>query len=166
MASTEPKFICDDHCGRLARWLRFIGFDCLHDQSETNSHLLRKAAGEDRVILTRDHCLAAKTLARQVILLASPDPLIQLREVLEASSLTVESGRFLTRCTICNERIETIDTSTVWDRIPPHVQRTRTEFRLCNSCGRIYWKGTHVERMLERLRAAGLEAGGTRPPSV
>jgi hypothetical protein len=155
MTSGDPIFICDDHCGRLARWLRFLGFDCLHDQSETDSHLLRQAAGQDRVILTRDRRLAAKTLARQVILLDSPDPLIQLREVLNTLALAVESGGVLTRCTICNEKTESVDASAVWERIPPYVQRTQTAFRLCRSCGRVYWKGTHVERMLERLRGAG-----------
>ncbi len=156
IASTEPKFICDDHCGRLARWLRFIGFDCAHNQAGTDSHLLRQSAEEDRVILTCDRRLAAKVLARQVVLLVSPDPLIQLREVLESRGLGVERGLFLTRCTICNRRTESAEASTLWNRIPPYVQQTQTEFRLCNSCLRIYWKGTHVERTLERLRVAGL----------
>jgi hypothetical protein len=108
------------------------------------------------VILTRDRRLATKILARQVVLLVSPDPLIQLREVLESLGLSVERGRFLACCTVCNRRTEPVEASTIWTRIPSYVQQTQTEFRLCNSCRRRYWKGTHVERMLERLRAAGL----------
>jgi uncharacterized protein len=156
MALEDPRFICDDHCGRLARWLRFVGFDCLHDQKETDAQLLLKAADDNRVILTRDRHLAGKTLARQAILLSSSDPLIQLREVLESSSLTLADGRLLTRCTVCNAPTDIVDITAIWDRIPPYVQRTQTEFRLCGSCNRIYWKGTHVTRMLERLREVGL----------
>src|SRR3990172_9656915 len=140
MVSAELRFICDDHCGRLARWLRFIGFDCAHDQAETDSRLLRQSAEDNRVILTRDRRLAAKVLARQVILLVSPDPLIQLREVLESLGLGVERGLLLTRCMLCNRRTETAGASAIWTRIPPYVQRTQTEFRLSSSCRHVYFK--------------------------
>jgi len=156
VASEDPKFICDDHCGRLARWLRFVGYDCLHDQHELDSHLLRKAADENRVILTRDGRLVAKILARRAILLESYDPLAQLLQVLQSFSLIVERDRMFTRCTVCNQVTEAVDASAVWTSLPPHIQRTKSEFRLCLSCGRIYWSGTHVERMLEKLRAARL----------
>lgn len=156
MGIQDPKFICDDHCGRLARWLRFIGFDCRHDQVGADSAVLLIAANEERIILTRDHHLAALVLARRVVLLRSSDPLGQLREVLDNLSLDVDRARLLTRCTICNHSIEPADAANMWDRIPPYVQQTKSAFKTCAVCGRVYWEGTHIDRMVERLRGIGV----------
>jgi uncharacterized protein with PIN domain len=157
MDSGEPRFICDDHCGRLARWLRFLGFDCLHNQNATDAQVLSLAATEDRVILTRDAHLAAKVLARQVHLLHESDPVRQLQEVIRAQMMSPDRKRLLTRCTICNHPTNPVDPSGVWERIPPYVRKTKTAFKLCMSCGRVYWDGTHVERMLEGLKKYGVE---------
>ncbi len=156
MEVQDPRFLCDDHCGRLARWLRFVGFDCRHDQSATDATVLMIAGNEDRIILTRDHHLAAMVLARQAILLQSSDPVGQLREVIDSLSLVIDQARVLTRCTMCNSPITPVAATDIWDRIPPYVQKTRTEFKTCSVCGRVYWEGTHLTRMVERLRGIGL----------
>ncbi|MEW5702413.1 MAG: Mut7-C RNAse domain-containing protein [Candidatus Zixiibacteriota bacterium] len=153
---SEPKFACDDHCGRLARWLRILGFDCTHDQTITDAALLTAALAEERIILTRDARLAERTLARRRILLDSPDPLKQVVQVLQDTRTTVDDGRLFTRCTLCNQPTDPTELAAVIDRVPPYVQKTQTTFRLCPSCGRVFWRGTHVQRMLKRLQATGI----------
>jgi len=154
--TNEPRFACDDHCGRLARWLRTLGYDCTHDQKIEDAALLRLALDEDRIILTRDHHLAAHTLARRVILLESYDPLIEVRQVLDTTGETVSPDRVFTRCTICNGPTAPTALESVADRLPPYVRKTQTVFRTCASCNRIFWRATHVQHMLKRLRAAGI----------
>ncbi|HUU46904.1 MAG TPA: Mut7-C RNAse domain-containing protein [Acidobacteriota bacterium] len=156
--SISPKFACDDHCGRLARWLRVLGFDCTHDQNIQDADLLRLALDEDRIILTRDARLAAHTLARQVILLQPADPLAQVVEVMRSAGLTVAPVNLFARCSRCNVMTEPTTLAAVAERLPPYVRRTQTVFRVCPSCDRIYWRATHVDHMLHRLRSAGIIA--------
>jgi uncharacterized protein with PIN domain len=156
MDAPALRFICDDHCGRLARWLRTLGFDCAHDQGGTDAAVLALALSEERIILTRDHRLAGQALARRVILLSSPDPLDQVRQALEVAGAAIDPGSLFTRCAVCNRPTAAATLETVAERIPPYVRRTQTAFRVCSGCGRIYWRGTHVQRMLARLEAAGL----------
>jgi len=154
----EPKFACDDHCGRLARWLRTLGFDCAHDQSITDARLLAIALEEERIILTRDRRLVDRALARRTVLLESADPLAQLVQVLHVSGAPVDTNLLFTRCSVCNQPTEPTALAAVVDRVPPYVQKMHTAFRLCPTCGRVFWRGTHVQRMLERLQAAGIVA--------
>ncbi|HSG99496.1 MAG TPA: Mut7-C RNAse domain-containing protein [candidate division Zixibacteria bacterium] len=149
-----PKFACDDHCGRLARWLRVLGFDCTHAQDITDAALLTGALAEDRVILTRDRRLAQTTLARRVILLASPDPLAQLVQTLCETESEARRESLFTRCSLCNAPTEPRSGAEIGERIPPYVRRTQTVFRQCPSCRRIFWHGTHVAHMLRRLTQA------------
>jgi uncharacterized protein with PIN domain len=156
MVESDPKFACDDHCGRLARWLRVLGFDCAHDQEINDADLLKLALDENRTILTRDSYLAANALARRVILLSSSDPLMQLVEVIGEANLSVREDRLFTRCSTCNTPTASVAKETIADRLPPYVRRTRDVFRLCPVCNRIYWRATHVAHMLGRLREAGI----------
>jgi uncharacterized protein with PIN domain len=150
------RFICDDHCGRLARWLRFLGFDCLYQRDIDDHTLLRRATDEQRTILTKDHALAERALARTVVLIVSPDSLQQLAQVIDEQNLTIDSSRIGTRCSMCNGLAQPVPLEQIAERIPPYVRKTQTAFRECEGCHRIYWAGTHVQRMLERLRTAGI----------
>jgi hypothetical protein len=154
--TAEPIFICDDHCGRLARWLRVLGFDCVHDQHSDNARLLKAALQDDRVILTRDRSLAALALARRILCLEETDPLDQLRTVVRRMGLELRSERLFRRCSVCNAPTAGVGLAEVADRLPPYVRRTQTRFRHCRRCDRVYWSGTHVLRMQERLARAGL----------
>jgi len=166
MSEDEPRFICDDHCGRLARWLRFLGFDCAYERDISDNLLLRHAIREQRIILTRDHSLATRAMARSVIQLDSSDPLAQVRQVLDGLHLAADRGRIGTQCTICNRPTIAVRRETVALLVPPYVRKTQQHFRRCRECGRIYWKATHVNGMLERLQTAGVSVknqAGTDP---
>ena len=150
------KFVCDDNLGRLARWLRTVGFDTVFNAESTDNQVLTAALSDRRIIITRDHKLAKKTLARDLILLSTTDSLEQLREVLQKCAITLELGRFFSLCPLCNVTVEYINKEDFSTSIPPYVFRTKNRFTRCPRCARIFWSGTHVERMKERLAAAGI----------
>jgi len=150
------KFVCDDNLGRLARWLRTLGFDTIFDRAITDDQVLSAALAENRTIVTRDHRLAEKTLARRVILLAATDPLQQVVELVRAAGLRIDPAYIFTRCPTCNNPVEPIEKEDYISEIPPYVYRTKDHFTRCPACGRIYWSGTHVDRMKEKLADAGI----------
>ena len=152
----EVKFICDDHCGRLARWLRFIGYDCAYERDIDDNTLLKRATGEDRIILTRDSKIPERAMARTVIVVDSPVPLVQLRQVIGDLNLTLGPDRIGTRCSVCNGMADTVALEDIAERVPPYVRQTQTSFRECATCRRIYWHGTHVKNMIAKLSDAGL----------
>lgn len=156
MLAPEPKFLCDDHCGRLARWLRFLGYDCSHDQDSDDSTVLRLALEEGRIILTRDQAMPEKAMARSIVLLESAHPLDQVNQVLGVYGLEISDERIGIRCTVCNTLTVSVEKSTIEARLPPYVRATQEIFRECPQCHRLYWRATHVTRMLERLRTAGI----------
>ena len=149
------KFVCDDNLGRLARWLRTLGFDTVFERTMTDDRLLAVALAEERTIVTRDRKLAEKTLARRVILLDSTEPLAQMVEVVRQAELQPNPAAFFLRCPICNVPVDTVRKEDFADQIPPYVYRTRDSFHRCPSCARIFWYGTHIQRMREKLAAAG-----------
>ncbi len=138
------RFLVDAMLGRLAKWLRILGYDTLYDPSWDDSHLVRLARAEDRILLTRDVELARRKGVR-VLRVAS--------EVLEAQldQLHVELGLVAlapwTRCPVCNSHLFSVPKGDAWGQVPPYVFVTQEEFRLCPSCNRFYWHGTHRQQM-------------------
>ncbi len=143
------RFVADDMLGRLAKWLRLLGYDVLYPAPARDAHLLRLAQAEGRVLLTRDRGLAERCSGGKV-LVKSEDPWKQLRQVIDELGLDVNRG-FLTRCAVCNEPIEAVPKEDVKDFVPPYVFRTHERFARCPVCGRVYWEGSHVERMRRKL---------------
>jgi len=150
------RFVCDDNLGRLARWLRTLGFDTAFDSAITDQEVLGLSLSEERVILTRDHALAEQALARQCLLIDSDQPLQQLKEVIDAFSLKIDPNALLTRCPDCNQPVTEIRKEDYADEIPPYVLRTQDQFSRCASCKRIFWEGTHVQHMKKQLAEIGL----------
>jgi len=129
--------------GRLTRWLRVLGYDTVYAPDTDDTELLRRARAEGRVLLTADHALAARRGAR-ILLIEAQDLSSQLRQV--RAELGPPPGEF-SRCVACNGKLVPIEKSVLADRVPPYVFATQQEFHRCLDCGRIYWPGTHVERM-------------------
>lgn len=138
--------------GKLARWLRALGYDCAWEAEIRDEALVRRGIDEHRVVLTRDRGLAADWWVEGIVLVRSDHPLEQLREVASAVELT-RRGLF-TRCTHCNEALEPATPTEVRDRVPADIRDQQTEFSTCPSCRRIYWKGSHVQRMQNALDTA------------
>jgi len=144
------KFIADDMLGRLAKWLRILGYDVAYAAPISDAELLRRARAEGRVLLTRDTKLIARCHKEEGLFIQSDALREQLRQVIEARRLDV-GACVLSRCLICNEPIQTVEKKTIKDGIPEYVYKEHATFQQCPRCGHIYWPGSHVQRMLRTL---------------
>ncbi len=151
--AAPPRFFCDAMLGRLARWLRALGFDTAYEAHIADDELASRARSESRIVLTRDRRLAEEQNAKDVLVLAGDQPVTQLREVFDRLSLTVPD-RLFTRCTVCNTVVEPLPADEARERVPPNVLARHTDFTRCPTCGRIYWEGGHARRMRERMMDA------------
>jgi uncharacterized protein with PIN domain len=143
-----PRFVADVMLGRLARWLRALGYDTLYFRDAPDRRLLAVALAEGRRLLTRDVALARR--ARDAGLLVRAEKLdAQIEEVAQACGLA--SRRPLSRCLECNGLLAASPPAAVRGRVPPYTLATQREFWTCGGCGRVYWAGTHVEGIQRRL---------------
>ena len=152
-ATGETRFIADVMLGSLARWLRFLGFDCAYDRQIEDGDLVRRGIEEERAVLTRDQRLPEEWWAPGIYLVQATQVQEQLREVFQRFDLA-RSMRPLTRCAECNHLIEPATAAEVADQVPVRVLEFRDTFYQCQGCGRVYWEGTHTEgirRTIEEL---------------
>ena len=140
----EVKLLADSMLGRMAKWLRIMGHDCLYDGSWDDLQLARIARAENRILLTRDRELARRRGIR--CLLVGYEALEdQLHQAVEELGLRID--RPFSRCPVCNELLEDVPKNQVRGQVPPYVFQTQDRFRLCGTCNRVYWRGTHWEHM-------------------
>jgi uncharacterized protein len=146
----EPRFLADQMLGRLAVWLRLLGFDTAEARDRPDSWLLRQARDEARVLLTQDRALsrAGSALTHYVEGRGLDE---QLGEVMSAFGLRFDRARLLSRCSRCNRALEPVAAEAVHGRIPPAVRERQREFFRCPGCDRIYWDGDHCRRIMDRL---------------
>ena len=154
--NASPKLFADAMLGALARWLRVLDVDVAYDPALDDPELVQRAVAEGRTILTRDRKLTERRLARNHILIRSDDVDEQVRQVLGELGIRPDLRRLLGRCLRCNLPLEEMEAEAARARVPPYVARTQEEFRACPGCGRIYWRGTHVDRMARRLARMGV----------
>ena len=140
------KYIADVMLGRLAKRLRLLGFDVLYDRTLDDNAIIRLSLEEGRVILTRDTGLAARPLASNNIFVKSDDVRQQIEQVLSMLPLD-EPAVPLTRCSACNHPLAETSKAEIRDFVPGYVYEKYNIFLKCSSCGRVYWRGTHVTRM-------------------
>jgi len=156
--SCKQKFFADAMLGRLATWLRVLGCDTAYEKAIGDKELVERAEKEDRIILTRDTLLVKRRGARARSFFVEGDGSEdQLRQVAERFS--IGGGDVLTRCVRCNIVLEMAQKESVRELVPPYVYETQEEFSRCPRCFRVYWAGTHRERMLEKLSAVLKGAG-------
>jgi len=139
--------------GRLARWLRVLGFDTAYDPSLDDAALVRVTDAEDRVLLTRDRHLLRELRPRRAIEVTSDTPLEQLAALVASLELDAPDELF-TRCLLCNTPLEEIPAAEAVTALPPAARDLNGPFRRCPTCGRVYWPGSHVRRMTRALATA------------
>jgi len=146
----EPRFVLDGHLGRLASHLRMLGLDSLYNSNFSDDELVKISVREERILLSRDRRL----LMHKVILLGyclrSLKSDEQIREVVRRYTLTDWIKPF-SRCLRCNHPLKPVSKEQVLDRLEPLTKIYFEEFHICPACNQIYWKGSHVERMLELI---------------
>ena len=137
--NTTPRFIADAMLGKLARWLRVMGFDTLYMQGD--DHLIAaRARAEGRILLTRDTELARRKGLR-AIHISSQILQTQLTQVIQTVGAPAPSTP--SRCMKCNGAVNVLTTEQARPLVPPYVAQTQQLFHQCSNCGQVYWQGTH-----------------------
>ncbi|MEM1724952.1 MAG: Mut7-C RNAse domain-containing protein [Thermoplasmata archaeon] len=142
------KFVTDHMLGRLAKFLRFLGYDTIYpDFSYDDDSIINLAKSENGILLSRDKEICSRY--EKSFLIKSEDYIEQLKEVIKEFKL--DNKNMLTRCSICNVPLINIEKEKVIGKVPENVYNTHDEFYMCPSCGRIYWMGSHTKNIIERL---------------
>ncbi len=159
----EPRFVLDGHLGRLAAYLRMLGFDTWYRNDVDDNLLAAISRDENRILLTRDRALLRRSAVDRGRFVRSDQPREQLREIVERFGLGPPAAPF-TRCIRCNGRLAPVSREEVLDRLQPLTRRYYDLFARCPDCDAIYWHGSHRTRM-ERLVASviGPPTPGPRP---
>ena len=153
----EPRFVLDNHLGRLAAYLRMLGFDCLYRNDYSDEELAEILHREERILLTRDRRLLMRKVVVQGYCPRSLHSLEQLTEVIQRFDLAKRIRPFH-RCLRCNHPLEPVSKEAVLDRLELLTKLYFDEFQICPNCKQIYWKGSHYESM-ERLVEQLIENG-------
>jgi len=146
----SARFVADAHLGRLARNLRMLGIDVLYRNDYGDADLARLAATEDRIVLTRDRDLLIRKEIVHGCFVHATGSDAQLAQVLRRFDLAPLLRPF-SRCLVCNHPLRGIARAAVRHQVPPRSYAAHERFYECRCCGRVYWEGSHVERMRRRL---------------
>ncbi len=149
----RQQFILDQHLGRLAAYLRMMGFDTLYRNDYHDEELAQVSHDEQRILLTRDVGLLKRSLVVYGYYVRETNRQKQLAEITQRYNLTADAAPFK-HCMKCNGLLERIEKETVLDQLPDGTATYYHEFHRCSSCQRIYWKGAHYQRMqalMERI---------------
>ena len=157
----EIKFIADNNVGKLARWLRLIGYDTLLFKQKDDGQMIKIALSENRVILTKDTQFMKRRLVTngklKTIHIKQDDPKLQVQEVVKTLNLNYHFKPF-SLCLECNRALIARDKEEVKNLVPAQVVETQTQYTQCPACHRIYWPGTHWQAMVKKLQ--DLQGGG------
>ncbi|HDJ33906.1 MAG TPA: twitching motility protein PilT [Bacteroidetes bacterium] len=144
------RFILDVHLGKLARYLRLFGFDTVYEKDYDDREIARRSVEEKRILLTRDVGLLKHKDLTHGYWLRSQQPMTQLQEVLDHFDLYSQAKPF-SRCMACNGIISPVSRQEVEEQIPPLTGKYVQAYSRCTRCGKIYWEGSHYERMRDTV---------------
>jgi uncharacterized protein with PIN domain len=161
----HPRFVLDIHLGRLAAYLRMLGFDALYRNDFEDDALAEISTGEGRILLTKDRGLLKRASITHGCYVRAIEPRKQILEVLRRFDLASLVAPF-SRCMHCNGLLQVVSKQDILEQLPPEVRRRQDEFRRCDACGKAYWKGTHYQRMRVFIEMLLAHAGGEVEPGV
>lgn len=147
----KVRFVLDTHLGKLASYLRMLGFDTLYSSDFIDDMLAEVSANEQRILFTRDRGLLKRNEITHGYFVRNTDPPAQLVEILRRFDLFRFIKPFC-RCMRCNGMLEVVSGEEVENCLPPRIRGHFNEFRLCRNCGRVYWKGSHYKHMEHFIR--------------
>jgi uncharacterized protein with PIN domain len=142
------KLLLDGMLGRLAKWLRFLGYDTAYSPDLGDNELVRLARAQGRILLTRDRELTRRR-GLNSLLVDSDELEQQIQQVISDLHLDIEQP--LSRCPVCNTPLREVEKLSVKKRVPPYIFRTKKHFSLCPECDQIYWRGTHWTNIREKI---------------
>jgi uncharacterized protein with PIN domain len=146
------RFVADRMLGKLARWLRVLGYDTLY-LTGAGDEAIRRGLDEGRILLTRNRRAHPWLKRGRVVVIKADDPREQLRELVRQLRLSLAEEALLNRCLGCNQPLVTVSKEDVRGDVPEYVWQTHGEFRRCGGCRRVFWSGSHAENMRRRLKA-------------
>lgn len=149
------KFLLTKELGRLTKWLRILGFDAAYFQGREAGSLIIQALRDDRIVLTRNRRICARTGLR-IILLRSEKLHEQFSELNKEIGCKIEPAAMFTRCIICNTELKHIEKEAIKDKVPEYVFKTQEDFFACPQCCRVYWQGTHWGNVHEIMKKMGI----------
>ncbi len=149
-ALRETKFIVDVNLGKLARNLRLIGLDTLYDNTFSDREIVSIARAQKRIILTRDVGLLKHKDVNHGYWVRVTSPANQIIEVINKFDLISAIDPF-SICLECNGKIDPVKKEDIADDLLPRTRDLFDEFYQCQNCGKIYWKGSHYEKMLKTI---------------
>jgi uncharacterized protein with PIN domain len=155
--NTPMKFLADATLAGLARWLRLLGFDTVCVRGEAGRPLMRQAAGEGRILLTRRRDLMERQFSGRLLLLPDTATVKQLSFVLQKLSLEIQAQNFCTLCLSCNQKLVSLERESVRDLVPEYVFEHCTAYTRCPQCRKIFWPGTHQRNALQFLTDNGID---------
>jgi uncharacterized protein with PIN domain/sulfur carrier protein ThiS len=153
----DPRFVLDTHLGRLAVYLRMLGFNTLYRNDYSDQLLAGISVNEGRILLTRDRGLLKRKEITRGYCVRSIEPMEQIREILDRFDLM---GMFhpLNRCLCCNGLLIKVAKTEIISSLQPKTSQFFDDFTRCETCGQVYWKGSHYARMLKIIH--DLESAG------
>ncbi|MBI2821312.1 MAG: Mut7-C RNAse domain-containing protein [Acidobacteria bacterium] len=152
--SPLPAFAADVMLGRLARWLRAAGLDVYYDNHASDDQLVRVFLDEKRWIVTRDRRLVRRRILRRAISIESEILEAQLAEFFDKTRLILDRGalRPFSRCIDCNALLQPVALELARARVPPYVFQQHRVFKICPACDKLFWAGTHKDRIQAFLK--------------
>ncbi|MBI1938844.1 MAG: Mut7-C ubiquitin/RNAse domain-containing protein [Ignavibacteriales bacterium] len=151
----HPKFVLDVHLGALAKYMRMLGFDTKYQNDFLDEQIIEISLKEKRTALTRDVGILKQKKLTHGYYVRNTKPVKQIEEIIIRFDLKNEINEF-SRCVRCNTILSSIEKEKVINEIPPKVRIAQSEFFYCSVCDKIYWKGTHYEKMkvmIEKMKA-------------
>jgi len=147
----EKRFVVDTTVGKLTKWLRALGYDIRVSKGRDLHRLVQISRQEQRIILTRNRKLEAKLFLGNIVIVKESQPDLQVATVLKTLGLRPNPEAFLSRCLLCNEKLEVMPRRDAEGRVPEFVFHSQQIFHRCPGCQRVYWEGTHPSNMRKRI---------------
>ena len=150
MAENRKKFLLDENLGKLAKWLRMLGYDVAIYRSISNEKKISLCNKERRVYLTRSNKIAGRKESFSRILIRTEkydEQLLEMSHLLEFNNKMLSS-----RCLVCNDKLQEIQVEKIKDLVPKYVTDNFSDFKICRKCGKIFWNGSHYAAMKSKLK--------------
>jgi len=148
----DYKFITDASLGRLAKWLRLLGYNTVVFPNQAGRKMLRLAVAEGRIVLTRRQDVTGRQFSGRLFLIKDVDIGNQLNSIIYEFSLEIDKQKMFRICLECNEKLSPVERGAVRDLVPPFVFENCTKYNRCPRCHKIYWMGTHQRNSLEFMK--------------
>jgi len=150
MAENNKKFLLDENLGKLAKWLRMLGYDCVVHKSISIEKKISLCSKERRILLTRSNKIAKRKEDFNRILIRPVKYDKQLQEI--AHVLELNHAILFSRCLKCNHKLHEMQTEKIGSLVPKRVKHNFTAFKICRKCGKIFWQGSHYDAMMSKLK--------------